>query len=564
MINPSFISPRRRDEQRRLLTHHPFHVDLFPFTLLVMQIALIFMLLLSFVFGLGLIARRLSIPYPILFVLGGLAIGFVPILPAQLTLDPDLIFFLFLPPLLYIQAFFTSWRDFRFYLRPILMLAIGLVIVTTVAVAYVAHWLIPGLPLSAGFVLGAIISPPDAIAASAIAQRLGLPRRVTTILEGESLVNDATSLVIFKVALAAIAATSPLLGRVWLPGEFVYVSVGGIAVGLVVGRLINWVRRRIVDDGPQIALTISMLTPYLSYLLADQLCHVSGVLAVVATGLYLGWKAPETLTPGIRLQAQAFWEMITYLLNGIVFVLIGLQLPHILGSMEEYWWPKPLLYALAINALCILVRIAWIFPGAYLPYLLFPRIRAREEKPDWRQVTIVSWCGMRGIVSLAAALALQGYPNFPRPHLVQFIAFSVILVTLVFQGLTLPPLIRYLGVGDDGIPAREELEARRQMSQTVFTKLDEVRQDERFPATSIAYIESFYRERALILQDELADQLGWSTTRHHALSVRRLRRMMIAAQRRALIGLRRSGQIGDDVMHKIEHELDLEETRLRT
>jgi CPA1 family monovalent cation:H+ antiporter len=529
-----------------------------------MQIALIFVLLLSFVFGLGLLARRLAIPYPILFVIGGLFIGFIPILPAQLTLDPNLIFFLFLPPLLYIQAFYTSWRDFRFYLRPILLLAIGLVVATTVTVAYVAHWLIPGLPLAAGFVLGAIISPPDAIAASAIAQRLGLPRRIVTILEGESLVNDATSLVIFKVALVAVGATAPLIGQAWVPGEFIYVSVGGIAVGLVVGRAISWVRRRVIDDGPQIALTVSLLTPYVSYLLADQFCHVSGVIAVVATGLYLGWQAPEVLTSGIRLQAQAFWEMIVYLLNGIVFVLIGLQLPGILRSMHEHWWPRPFYQALIICGLCITIRMLWIFPGAYLPRLLSKRIRDTEEKPDWRQIVIVGWSGMRGIVSLAAALTLEGYPNFPRPHLVQFIAFSVILTTLVFQGLTLPPLIRFLGVGDDGIPAREEIDARNHISKAVFEKIDEIRREEKFPASAIDTVENSYRERALILHDDLADQLGWSHQRHHVLSVRRLRRLTIAAQRRALLGMRRTGLIGDDVMHKIEHELDLEEARLKS
>jgi len=529
-----------------------------------MQFALIFVLLLSFVFGLGLLARRLAIPYPIFFVLGGLLLGFIPILPAQLTLDPNLIFFLILPPLLYIQAFFTSWRDFRFYLRPILLLAIGLVFATTVAVAFVAHWMIPGLPLAAGFVLGAIVSPPDAVAASAIAQRLGLPRRVVTIIEGESLVNDATSLVIFKVALAAVGAMTPLIGGAWLPGEFVYVAVGGIAVGLVVGRFISWLRKRVIDDGPQIALTISLMTPYLSYLLADQLCHVSGVLAVVATGLYLGWEAPEVLNSDIRLQAQNFWEMIIYLLNGIVFVLIGLQLPGILRHMEEYWWPRPFLYALVINVVCIVVRLAWIFPGAYLPRLLFKRIRETEGVPDWRQVVIVGWAGMRGIVSLAAALTLQGFPNFPRPHIVQFVAFSVILTTLVFQGLTLPPLIRFLGVGDDGIPAREEIEARKRVSEAVFRKIEEVRKNHKFPASSIEFIETFYRERALFLEDDLADQIGWSDRRYHAVSVRRLRRLMIAIQRRTLLGMRRTGLIGDDVMHKLERELDLEEIRLKS
>jgi CPA1 family monovalent cation:H+ antiporter len=230
--------------------------------------------------------------------------------------------------------------------------------------------------------------------------------------------------------------------------------------------------------------------------------------------------------------------------------------------MEEHWWPHPFLQAVTINLVCIVVRIAWIFPGAYLPRLLFKHIREREDVPDWRQVLIVGWAGMRGIVSLAAALALSGYPDFPRPHLVQFIAFSVIFTTLVFQGLTLPILIRYLGVGDDGIPAKEELKARGQLSQVVFEKIEEMRRDSKIPASAIAIVEQYYREQALVLEDELGNQLGWSSRRHHALSVRRLSRLAIATQRRALINLRGSGEIGDDVLHKIEHELDLEEVRL--
>ena len=538
-----------------------------------MQFALIFILLLSFVLGLGLIARRLDIPYPILFVIGGLIIGFIPILPAQLTLNPDFIFFIFLPPLLYIQAVYTSWRDFRIYLRPILLLAIGLVIATTIVVAYLASWIIPQadgtghLPLAVGFVLGAIISPPDAIAASAIAQRLGLPRRVVTILEGESLVNDATSLVIFKVALAATLGLSmtgarSFIGGIWIPGEFIYIAVGGIAVGLVVAKCVDWLRRRLLDDGPQIFVTLSMLTPYLSYLLADQFCHVSGVLSVVTTGLYIGLRSPEVINASIRLQIQAVWDFIIYLLNGMVFVLIGLQLPNILSSMQESWWPHPFFQAVAICLACIVVRLVWIFPGAYLPRLLFKSIRETEPNPDWRQVTIIGWSGMRGIVSLAAALSLSGYPTFPRPHIVQFIAFCVIFTTLVFQGLTLPMLIRFFGVGDDGVPAREELEARNQISRAVFEKIEDLRREGKLPPSAVTTVESFYRERALLFEDDLADQLGWSPRRHHVLSVRRLNRLAIATQRRALLDLRNSGQIGDDVLHKIEHELDLEEVRL--
>ena len=353
------------------------------------------------------------------------------------------------------------------------------------------------------------------------------------------------------------------MGHVWLPGEFTYVAVGGVAVGLVVGKCVDWVRRRIVQDGAQIFVTVSMLTPYISYLLADRFLHVSGVLSVVATGMYIGWRSPEVINASIRLQIQAVWDFIIYLLNGMVFVLIGLQLPHILSSMHEHWWPRPFLQAVAISLVCIVVRLVWIFPGAYLPRVFSKRIRESEETPDWRQVVIVGWCGMRGIVSLAAALALSGYPEFPRPHLVQFIAFSVIFTTLVFQGLTLPALIRFLGVGNDGIPDREETEARSRISMAVFGKIEEMRREGKVPGSAIEVVEAFYRERSLILEDELAEQLGWSARRHHVLSVRRLSQLAVAAQRRALIEMRSAGEIGDDVLHKIEHELDLEEVRLQ-
>lgn len=527
-----------------------------------MHYAVVFILLMTFVFGLGVLARRISIPYPILFVLGGLGISFIPHLP-RLTLDPDFVFFIFLPPLLYIQAFNTSWRDFRREIRPILLLAIGLVLATTVTVAYLAHWLIPGLPLAAGFALGAIISPPDAIAASAIAQQLGLPRRVVTILEGESLINDATSLVVLKIAGTALAVGVTVqhhIQDVWLPGEFVRIAIGGIAVGLGVGWLVSRVRRRIINDGAEIVLVVSLLTPFVSYLVGE-IIGVSSVLAVVATGLYLGWESPEIMTSGIRLQAQPVWDIIIYLLNGIIFVLIGLQLPVIVAGIADVKWTNLAFYAFAINAACILVRMFWVFPGAYLPFLI-PYVRKHEVLPDWRQVFIISWSGMRGVVSLAAAVALDGYANFPHVHVVQFLAFSAILTTLVLQGLTLPPLIRYLGVGDDGDAEREERLARHRMSDAVIARISEIREEHKYPESAVDHVEQYYRERALALKDELAEALGWSEHRHHLVSAKRLHRNMIACQRHTLLGMRRSGLIADDVMHKIEHELDLEEMRL--
>jgi Na+/H+ antiporter len=528
--------------------------------------AVIFVLLLGFVLGLGLLARRLAIPYPILFVIGGLLIGFIPDLP-QLTLNPDFIFFIFLPPLLYIQAFNTSWRDFRRELRPILLLAIGLVIVTTVVIAYLAHWIIPGFgpesgpfPLAAGFVLGAIISTPDAIAAAAIAQRLGLPRRVITVLEGESLVNDATSLVIFQLALVAILnPDAHFFGGVWRFGYFTYVVIGGISVGLAVGWLVSWLRRQVIDDGPEIVLTVSLLTPFVSYLAGD-VAHVSGVLAVVTTGLYLGRTLPRTVDPAARLKTQAVWEAIVYFLNGMVFVLIGLQLPGILHHMREHWWPRPYLYAVAITLACILIRLAWVFPGAYLPRLLNRRIRETEPVPDWREVFVIGWAGMRGVVSLAAALALNGYPQFPRGHLTQFIAFSVILGTLVFQGLSLPAIIHHLGLSDDGSAGREEGDARQRMVATILEKIEEARRDEKYPEEVLAEVEHFYREHALAEHDH---EEGHHERHHHFNSLRQLQHTMIHTGRHTLITLRHDGLISDDVLRKIEHELDLEEARLR-
>jgi Na+/H+ antiporter len=525
----------------------------------------VFVLLLAFVFGLGLFAKRLGIPYPILFVLGGLLIGFLPDLP-RLTLDPDFIFFIFLPPLLYIQAFNTSWRDFSREIGPILFLAVGLVAVTTVAVAYLAHWMMPDFPagsgpfpLAAGFVLGAIISPPDAIAASAIAERLGLPRRVVTILEGESLVNDATSLVIFQMALVAILTPGArFFGDVWNVGEFFYVAVGGISVGLAVGWIVAQIQRRIVADGPELVLTVSLLTPFVSYL-AGQLIHASAVLAVVSTGLYLGRRSPEIMPSVIRLRTRAVWEAIIYLLNGMVFVLIGLQLPGILAHMREHWWPRPFLYAVAITLTCILVRLAWVIPGAYLPRL-FPSVRRKFKAPQARQIFIIGWAGMRGVVSLAAALTLNGHPDFPRGHLVQFIAFSVILGTLVFQGLTLPGLIRWLGLADDGTARREESEARTRIVQAVLIEIAEAREKEKFPPTVLDEVEHFYREHALVTGD---DDDGESGHHHHHHGVRHLKTSLLTTGHRILVALRRDGVISDEVLHKIEHELDLEEARLR-
>src|SRR6266496_406156 len=362
-------------------------------------VAEIFVGLLLAVAVLALVARQLTIPYPILFVIGGLLIGLVPKLP-KVRLDPELVFLFILPPLLFPAALFTSWRDFRANRRPIALLAIGLVLFTTVVVAVLAHYFM-GLPLAAGFVLGAIVSPPDAIAASAIAERLHIPRRIVTILEGESLVNDATALVAFRFAVVAV--TTGTFSLAHASGQFFIVGLGGIAVGLAIGAVTAWIEKPI--DDPPIEITISLLTPFAAYLPAEQL-GVSGVLAVVTAGLYHGWRIPEITSSRTRLQAGPVWEMVEFLLNGFIFLLIGLQLPEVLRHLSGRSIPQLVWYAFVISLAVIILRILWVFPATYLPRVLFKSIRARDPYPAWQHVTIVAWTGMRGVVSLAAALAL--------------------------------------------------------------------------------------------------------------------------------------------------------------
>src|SRR6266850_4936077 len=377
-------------------------------------VAEIFVGLLLAVAVLALVARKLTIPHPILFVIGGLLLGLIPKLP-KVRLDSELVFLFVLPPLLFPAALFTSWRDFRANLRPIALLAIGLVLFTTVSVAYLAHYFMD-LPLAAGFVLGAIISPPDAIAASAIADRLKVPRRIVTILEGESLVNDATALVAYRFAKIAVVTGSFSLAHA--SGQFFIVGIGGVLVGLVVGFLTVWIQKQI--DDPPVEITISLLTPFAAYLPAEQL-GVSGVLAVVTTGLYHGWRIPEFTSSRTRLQAGPVWQMIEFVLNGFIFLLIGLQLPEVLRNLSGQPIAPLVGYATAISLAAILIRILWVFPASYLPRLLFKSIRDRDPYPAWQHVTIVAWTGMRGVVSLAAALALP--LSFPARDLILFLTF---------------------------------------------------------------------------------------------------------------------------------------------
>jgi Na+/H+ antiporter len=329
-------------------------------------------LLLMVVAALDIVARKVGLPYPVLLVLSGLALSLVPYLP-HVALDPEMALLVFLPPLLYRAAYFTSWRDFRRNLRPIALLAFGLVLTTTVSVAWVAHSLMPGLPWAAALILGAIVSPPDAISATAVLQRMKIPRRIIAVLEGESLVNDSIALVAYRFGVAAVVTGSFSLPAAML--NLPVVGLGGVVVGFVVGMAVHWIQCRL--DDPPVQITIGLLTPFTAYLPAEQL-GLSGVLAVVTAGLYIGWSSPLTLTPRTRLEAVAFWRTVVFLLNGIIFILIGLQLPDVVGGLYTESWFTLLLYAAAVSATVVLTRILWVFAAAYLPRLLSKKLRARD------------------------------------------------------------------------------------------------------------------------------------------------------------------------------------------
>lgn len=524
------------------------------------SIADIFVGLLLAVVVLALLARRLSMPYPILFVLGGLALSMIPKLP-EVRLDPQLVFQFFLPPLLFPAALFTSLRDFRANLRPITLLAVGLVLFTTVAVALLAHYFM-GLPLAVGFVLGAIVSPPDAIAASAIADSLKVPRRIVTILEGESLVNDATALVAYRFAVLAVVT-----GTFSLPhaGEqFVIMSLGGLLIGLLIGWLAEQFHKQ-VEDAP-IEVTVSLLTPFVAYLLAEKL-ELSGVLAVVTTGLYLGWRMPELLNYKTRLQGGPVWEMIQFLLNGFVFILIGLQLPKVLKALADEAIPTHRLisYALMISLTVILVRILWVFPAIYLPRWMLQNHSKSNPPPRWRHVTIIAWTGMRGVLSLAAALALpltllDGTP-FPGRDLILFLTFTVIIVTLVMQGLSLPTLIRWLGVKEDNSSASEERKARLKANHEAFARLSDNKETDPAKADALQRLRLEYEDH--IRQVEGAASVSAGTPlRRFSLEYERLSLAALLQERQTIIHMRNENVISDEVLRRIQLDIDLAEARL--
>jgi monovalent cation/hydrogen antiporter len=516
-----------------------------------------------------LVARRIHLPYPIVLVLGGLALGLLPFAP-RIVLSPDLVFLVFLPPLLYESGWNMSVRDLRANIRSIGLLSIGLILFTTAGIAVVGHLLIPGMSWAEAALLGAIISPTDALAATSILERVGAPRRVVAILQGESLLNDASGLVAYRFALAAVTAGTFSAAEAGI--QFVVVVVGGLAVGLALAWLTVEVEKRLED--PLIEISLSFLTPYVAYLVADGVLHVSGVLAVIACALYVSWHSPTLLSATTRVQATAVWETVVFVLNGLAFVLVGCQLPLILAGLAGRSPSQLALYAVEISLAAIVIRFIWMFPGAYMPRLI-PQVRRREPLPPVRHVIVTAWSGMRGVVSLAAALAL---PQFQGRDLLLFLTFCVILVTLVFQGLSLPLLLRLLRVGDDGGDRQEEGTARSLAIDAAFARLDELAAEDWVRDEMAEYMRRMYEKRRKLTATrfgrELVHEHGPDGHQHEdgadhmeahrqfSASLQRLKLEMVTAERLAVVRMRNQGSIGDDALRRIQRDLDLEEVRL--
>jgi monovalent cation/hydrogen antiporter len=502
-------------------------------------------------------AERTTIPYPILLVVGGLGLGFIPGIP-DVQLPPDLVLIAVLPPLLYGAAFFTSLRDLRENAFAITLLAFGLVLATMVIVALVAHALIPGLSWSSAFVLGAVVSPTDPTAATAIAERLGLPRRLIALIEGESLVNDGTALVAYKFAIVAVVSGTFSFSEA--AGNFAVNVVGGIAVGLGVGYIVRKVRQRIKD--PALAITLSLMSGYFAYLPAIGI-GVSGVLAAVTIGIYMGWYTPELTTWQTRLQGIAVWEITFFVLNSLLFALIGLQLPVIVDALSGYS-PSQLLGYAAATALAVLVaRFLWVVPGTYVT--AWTRRKKRPIDSPGRASVVLGWAGMRGAVSLAAALALPLTTDaggvFPDRELIIFLTFGVILASLVLQGLSFPLLLRVIGLEDEGRAEKEENKARIYATEAALARLEELADEDWVRDDTLERIRgmfNFRRQRFRSRFDPSSD--GEIETR--SLDYQRLLRELLVAEREAVFDLRRERRIDDLVMRRVIRDLDLEEARL--
>ena len=516
----------------------------------------ILILLLAVISAVGLIAKRLKIPPAILLVITGVGLAFIPDLPT-LQLAPDLVLVLVLPPIIYWDAVKMSWKEFRFNLRPIGLLAIGCVVFTTVAVAAATHFLL-GFSWAVGFVLGAIISPPDAVAPLAIARRMQLPRRLLVVLEGEGLANDATALVLYRFAVTAVSVGS--FSLVQAAGAFAAILMGevvwGVGVGWIMLRLRRWVR------DPGVEFLLSLLTPFFAYWPPEQLGG-SGVLATVAAGLYVSWNGHRLIPAATRLPGVVFWDFLTYIIEGMVFLITGLQARTLFPSIRHYTLAEIAMAAVVVCAVVIVTRFIWVYPSVYLPRWFVPSINRYDPAPPWQQPMLLGFTGIRGIVSLAAALAIpftiaDGTP-FPHRELILILTFAVIFVTLVGEGLTLPAVVRVLGLANAGrrerqAEAEEEFKVRKRAIEAAIGALDTLEESRRLPEPMVRPIRAHLHTRLRDVENRKdGDQ------RHMKLAELgdEVELALIEAERELVNSLYRAGELKDDGRRRIERELDL-------
>jgi CPA1 family monovalent cation:H+ antiporter len=521
----------------------------------------VLVLLLIVIAAVGIAAKRLNTPPSILLVMTGVALALVPGLPT-VRLAPELVLLLVLPPVVYSSAVAMSWQEFCFNLRPISLLAVGCVTFTTVAAAGAAHWIL-GLPWPVGFVLGAIVSPPDAVAPLSIARRMQLPRRILVVLEGEGLANDATALILYRFAVAAVSVGAFSLDRAI--GMFAAIVAGEIAWGIGVGWIMLRLRRWVRD--PQIEILLSILTPFVAFWPPAQLGG-SGVLATVATGLYVSWNGLNFISAATRLQGIFFWEVLIYLIDGLVFLITGLQARALAAEISGHSWVELGISAAVVSGVVIVARFAWMFPATYLPRRLIPAIARKDPSPPWQWPFVLAFTGVRGVVSLAAALAIplqtQADQPFPGRDLILFLTFSVILVTLVGQGLMLPAVIRALGLAHAGkreqrADRAEELNARRQAIESAIERLGQLATERNLPEHLVQALGARHRDRLKHFEPghETADG------RHeHGKVGDDIELLLIAAQRQRVNELYRQGALKDEARRRIERELDLRDASI--
>jgi len=517
-------------------------------------------------------ANKRKLPYPILFVAAGLIIGFIPQLP-NLALDPDTVFVIILPPLLYDAAAKTSWHEFRTSIRPISALAITLVFFTTVSVAVTSHYLIPGFSWPLSFVLGAVVSPPDAVAASGIIKGLRLNKKVITILEGESLVNDASALIAYRYAVMAVTTGTFVFWKAGL--EFLLIAGAGILAGIIIGYLFVLLHKKI-ENNSVVETSLTLLAPFVSYLAAEQF-HMSGMLAVVSTGLVMSWRSPEVFSYQTRMRTRVVWDTLVFLLQGFVFILIGLQLPTIIKDLGDYPFLQILGYGLLISLVTIVVRIIWVFAGAYWQNFFQKKKKASDvlsandsQDNTWKNVLVVAWTGTRGVISLAAALALpfvlQDGTVFPQRHSIIFLAFVVVFVTLVVQGLSLPLLIRWLKIKPQDNTDAEEKELQLYFA-TITLNFIEQELPVQLDNKSREYLKNKYEQLINNLTKEVRrhkkakhDDKEVKTMPPDAMLNARLE--ISKFQRGLLLKMHKEGEFGDAAIKKIERQLDVEELQL--